>query len=97
MDSILPFLVPQPRPQITMVGHLVVAGRTVTAITRRFDAADVPRCSLCPLCTAYDGVCTVMVDSRVEAGEAAVFDANATAFQPAEDRGLRRNTPWMNN
>ena len=99
MDSILPFLVPQPRPQVTMVNHLEVAGRTVSSITRRWADGDTRRCMLCPSCCAYDGVCNIMVDCRVSLDEAKGFDANGCEFQPdgTPDVAGRRNTPWSNN
>lgn len=99
MDSILPFLVPQPRPLVTQVGYLDVAGKTVTAITRRFAEADVRRCTLCPSCSAFEGVCTVLVGCLVPIEEAKTFDAHATDFQPLDrpDADGRRNVPWLNN
>jgi hypothetical protein len=102
MDSILPFLIPQPRPEITAVGYLEVAGRTVTAITRRFAEADVRRCGLCPVCSNYAGTCTVLVDLLVPLDEAKAFDATATNFQPTERTGAaellaNRRMPWIDN
>ncbi|WP_422928579.1 hypothetical protein [Singulisphaera sp. PoT] len=73
------------RDNAVQVGYLASGGGTVTAITRRW-AEDKPRgCRLCPAgtCTAYRGVCTVLVGHRVPAELAGRYDASGLAWAGA--------------
>lgn len=63
----------QPLPRITEVVRLRIGNVWVSAITRRWRHGDVPRCRLCPVCTAYKGSCTLLVTRSLTASRARLF------------------------
>ncbi len=64
-----------PAPTITQTGNLTIGGRTVTSITRRWERGQAELCRLCPDgdCTAFRGICTVLVPLDVPSAEAPLF------------------------
>lgn len=78
----------QPRPVQFFAGAMPFRGGHVTAITRVWAEGDAARCRLCARCTASDeGVCQIQVNFKVDAADAAMFDARALA---ADERGGAR-------
>jgi hypothetical protein len=65
----------QPVPQETLVARLRLGTIEVTAITRRWDPAEVARCSLCPLCSVspQSATCMVLTTAPVPVGSAPLF------------------------
>lgn len=60
-----------PKPVVTLLAGMTIAGRHVSAVTRVFADGDTGRCSLCPTCTARRNVCMVMVAGRIDEASAA--------------------------
>jgi hypothetical protein len=64
----------QPRPLSTHVARAQRDGHTFTAISRLWRSEDIPRCQLCPTCTAGPrGMCLVLVASNVANEDAPLF------------------------
>jgi hypothetical protein len=63
----------QPRPIETRICRVRVCGRWVSMIGRKWLYDDVPRCRLCPTCTAVGGECNFLVTELVTDQDAPLY------------------------
>jgi hypothetical protein len=77
---------PQPRPLLTRVARMNVAGRVVSAIERRWGPGDTRLCRLCPFgqCSASYDSCLVMTLGHVGEGSEAALHRSSSIRRAEE-------------
>jgi hypothetical protein len=64
---------PQPQPLMTRVCRMLVGGRWVTVIDRKWLFGDAAKCKLCPRCTAVGAECMLMIAAKVDDRDAPLY------------------------
>jgi hypothetical protein len=68
----------QPVPIETRVARMLVGGRWISVVSRKWLYGDTPRCRLCDHCTAVGSECLLLISERVEDRDAPLYSTRGS-------------------